>query len=138
MRYHAAVLALLVVACGSSGPDDVGIDVQVTQIFGNPHPNPQPPSFRSEAGQLIIAGSIDLNDACYDFAGSLEEVADTLVVRLRATRQDSQCSFEPALFSYTLTITGLERGVQPLRLVHDRVGPPSLVEVVFRGAVEIT
>jgi hypothetical protein len=133
MRCHAAVLALLVLACGGTGPDDLDIDVQFTQIFVNP----QPPSFLSEAGQLVIGGSIDLNEGCYDFAGSLGEVADTLVVRLRATREGSHCSVEPALFGYTLTITGLEPGDQPLHLVYDRVGPPSLVEVVFRGAVEI-
>ena len=133
MRCHTAVLALLVLACGGTDPDDLDLDVQFTQIFVNP----LPPSFRSEPGQLIIAGNIDLDEGCYDFAGSLDEVADTLVVRLRATPQGSHCSSEPALFGYTLTITGLEEGVQPLRLVYDKVGPPSLVEVVFRGAVEI-
>ena len=134
MRYRATALALLILACNGSGPNELGMDVNVTPNFGNP----QPPSFRAEATQLTIAGTIDLNESCYDFTGSLEEVADTLVVRLRATRQSRPCPQEGARFNYTLTITGLKPGVQPLRLVYDRVGPPTFVEVVFRGAVEIT
>jgi hypothetical protein len=134
MRYRATALALLILACDGSEPNELGIDVSAVRTFGNP----QPPSFLAEAPQLTIAGTIDLNEPCYDFTGSLEEVVDTLVVRLRATRQSGPCPQEPSRFDYTLTITGLRPGVQPLRLVHDRVGPPTFVEVVFRGAVDIT
>ena len=134
MRYCATVLASLILACDGSEPNELGMDVNATRTFGNP----QPPSFLAEAPQLTITGTIDLNEPCYDFDGSLEEVGDTLVVRLRATRQSRPCPQELALFNYTLTITGLKPGVQPLRLVYDRVGPPTFVEVIFRGAVDIT
>ena len=40
-------------------------------------------------------------------------------------------------FNYTLTIAGVEPGVQPLRLVYDRVGPPTFAEVAFEGAVVV-
>jgi len=107
--------------------------VSATRTFGNP----LPPSFRVEATQLTIAGTIDLNEPCYDFAASLDEAADTLVVRLHATRQNRPCPQELARFDYRLIITGLKAGVQPLRLVYDRVGPPTFVEVAFDGAVDI-
>jgi hypothetical protein len=107
--------------------------VSATRTFGNPFP----PSFRVEATQLTIAGTIDLNEPCYDFAASLDHAADTLVVRLRATRQNRPCPQELARFDYTLIITGLKSGIQPLRLVYDRVGPPTFVEIAFDGAVDI-
>jgi hypothetical protein len=134
MRYCTALLALFLLACDGSGPSELAVTASATRTFGVP----LPPLFRVEATQLIIAGTIDLNEPCYEFAASLGEAADTLVVRLRATRQNRPCHQELARFNYTLTITGLKPGVQPLRLVYDRVGPPTFVEVAFEGAVDIT
>lgn len=134
MRYSATVLALLIMACDGTGPSDLAITVGATRTFGGP----LPPSFRVEGTQLIIAGTIDVNEPCYDFAGSLEEgAADTLVVRLRATRQNRPCPQVLARFNYTLTVLGLKAGVQALQLVYDRVGPPTFVEVAFEGAVDL-
>ena len=134
MRCTAVVVALFVLACDGSDPSqDLTIATSVTRTSGLP----SPPVFRAAAPQLVIQGTIDLNEPCYEFAGSLDEAGDTLVALLHATRQSGPCPQEPARFDYTLTIIGLEPGVQPLRLVYDRVGPPTFVEVAFEGAVEV-
>ena len=133
MRYCAVLLAWFALACDGSGPSEPTIAVSAERTWGLP----VPPSFRAQASQLIIAGTIDLNEPCYEFAGSLRESRDTLEVRLRASRQNRPCPQELARFSYTLTIVDLKPGVQPLRLVYDRMGPPTFVEVVFEGAVVI-
>jgi hypothetical protein len=133
MRYGAMLLALLVLACDGSGPSEPTIAVSAKRTWGLP----APPTFRAQAPQLIIAGTIDLNEPCYEFAGSVDEARDTVVVRLHARRRNQHCPQELARFNYTLTIVGLEPGVQPLRLVYDRVGPPTFVEVAFEGAVVV-
>ena len=133
MRHSAALLAILGLACDGSGPSELSLDVSATRTFGEP----LPPAFLAEAPQLTITGTIQLDVPCYDFGGALEQSADTLVVRLRATRQPGTCPQEQARFNYRLLVTGLSPGVQPLRLMYDRVGPPTASQVAFEGAVEV-
>jgi hypothetical protein len=91
----------------------------------------------SDAPRLTLAGTIDVNEPCYDFDASLTTLRDMLVVRLHAERRPTHCQQELARYSYTLTIDGLDPGIQALRLVYDYRGPPTYTKVAFDGAVEI-
>jgi hypothetical protein len=134
MRLGLLFLVTLAAGCdGGSGPSRLTVELSTTPTQGLPVPL----SFNARAPQLTIAGTIDVNEPCYDFGASLETVRDTLLVRLRAERRDTPCIQEGARFAYTLTISGLERGVQPLRVLYDYRGPPTFVQVAFEGAVDI-
>ena len=127
-------LAVLAQGCrDGTGPDSLTVDVTAERTFGLPVPL----SFVSQASQLTLAGTIDVNEPCYDFNGSLVTLRDTLVVRLHADRREGHCMQELARYSYTLTISGLRAGPQPLRLLYDYKGNPTFVAVAFEGAVEI-
>jgi hypothetical protein len=127
------LLSVLAQGCDGTGPDPLTVDVRAERSFGLPVPL----SFVSRAPRLTLAGTIDVNEPCYDFDASLTTLRDMLVVRLRAERRPTPCTLDPARYSYTLTIDGLEPGTQALRVVYDRRGPPTYTEVAFDGAVEI-
>jgi hypothetical protein len=134
MRSLMLLLALGAIGCSDgSGPSRPTVELSAARTWGLPVPL----SFIARAPQLAIAGTIDVNEPCYDFTASLEGARETLVVRLLAARRENHCPQELARFAYTVTITGLKRGVQPLRIVYDRKGPPTFVEVAFEGAVDI-
>jgi hypothetical protein len=130
------MLALIILATGcgdGSGPNRPTIELSTARMWGLPVPL----SFVAQAPELIVSGTIDVNEPCYDFSASLGGVRDTLIAWLRAVRRDGHCPQELARFSYTLTISGLEHGVQPLRVMYDYRGPPTFVQVAFEGAVDI-
>jgi hypothetical protein len=128
------LLGVVVAGCDDgSGPSRPTVELSAARTWGLPVPL----SFIGRAPQLTIAGTIDVNEPCYDFSASLEGARDTLVVRLHANRREGHCQQELARFAYRLTISGLKGGVQPLRVVYDHTGPPTFVEVAFEGAVDI-
>ena len=134
MRLPMLVLVVLAAGCD----DGTAPSRPTTELTIAPTPGlPMPLTFIGRAPELTISGTIDVNEPCYDFSASLGEARNTLVVRLRADRGDGYCPQEPARFAYTLTISGLERGVQPLRVVYDYRGPPTFVQLAFEGAVDI-
>lgn len=134
MRVLNLALIILATGCGdSSGPSRPTIELSTAQTWGLP----MPLSLVAQAPDLIVSGTIDVNEPCYDFSASLGAVRDTLIAWLRADRRDGHCPQELARFAYTLTISGLEHGVQPLRVVYDYRGPPTFVQVAFEGAIDI-
>ena len=136
MRVQTLTLtfAILAAACGDGpGPSELSIALNTERTRGLPIPL----SFIGQVPVLTISGTIDVNEPCYNFSASLGGARDTLIVWLRADRRDGHCPQELARFKYTLTISGLDVGVQPLRLMYDRRGYPTFTEVAFQGAVDI-
>ena len=134
MRVLLLALALGAASCGGvSGPSGPTIDLTTSRSWGLP----MPLTIVGDSRELTISGTIDVNDPCYDFRPFFGQAHDTLVVWIEADRRESHCPQELARFAYTYTISGLARGVQPLRVVYERLGPPTFVEVAFEGAVDI-
>lgn len=134
MRLPMLLLAVLVGGCGDgTEPERLTVDATAERTWGPPVPL----SFVSHGSQLTLAGTIDVNEPCYDFRATLVTLRDTLVVRLLAERRPTHCQQELARYGYTLIIAGLQAGPQPLRFLYDYKGPPTYVELAFEGAVEI-
>lgn len=132
-RMFLVLLAAIAAGCDGHGPSRLNVELSTQPTNGLP----VPVSFTAQAPLLTIAGTIDVNEPCYDFSAALSQARDTLLVRLRADRRNTPCQQVGARFAYTLRISGVERGVQPLRLVYDYNGPPTFVLTAFEGAVEI-
>src|SRR5918999_6326219 len=124
MRVLFLALAMGAASCGDgSGPSESTIDLTTSRSWDLP----MPLTIVGDSRKLTISGTIDVNEPCYDFRAFFGQAQDTLVAWIEADRRDGHCPQELARFVYTYTISGLARGVQPLRVVYERLGPPTFV-----------
>jgi hypothetical protein len=78
-----------------------------------------------------------MNVPCYRFSAAASLQHDTLVVTLVATVRGEICTQDVAVFSYTITVTGVRHGSVPLRVVYDRYGLPQYWEIALEQTVEV-
>ncbi len=73
---------------------------------------------RISGGQAAIEGVISTPNPCYQIAAGLVEDADSLTLRLTATRQGGVCIQALAAFTYEASISDLAPGTYSLIVVH--------------------
>lgn len=134
-RLLVAAWALAVVACHSpTAPTALPTAITAQRTF-------QPPrsvSVLPTREALSVTGTVTVNEPCYNFTATTLLLADTLQVTVHAQRRRNvPCQQVLAAFDYEASVKSVPSAAYTLRLIYDRVGPPTFTEVAFQNGVVI-